>query len=121
MPDDNNKAKALHVYEDNTFPFIYDVRTTTLRECPDPGICDVNNFQPETKFAVELQVHSCSFKMKGKENNIGYSFKLIELYKLQKVKFLPPSTPEKRREEANEFIATLSRTKNTRSALNPLK
>ncbi len=119
MADDDSKAKALHVYEDNIFPFIYDVKNTTPGELPDPGLCDVSNFWPKTKVAVELQVHSRNFKMKGKEKNIRYSFKLIGFYKLQEVKVLPPSTSKKRRKEANEFIATPPRTKNTRSGLKP--
>ena len=121
MPDNDSKAKTVHMYENNIFPFIYDVKNTTPGEFPDPGLCDVSNFRPETKVAVELQVHSRNFKIKGKEKNIGYSFKLIGLYKLQEVKILPPSTPEKRRKEANEFIATPPRTKTTRSGLNPLE
>ncbi len=121
MADDDSKAKALHVYEDNIFPFIYDVKNTTPGEFPDPSLYDVSNFRPETKVTVELQVHSRNFKMKGIEKNIGYSFKLIELYKLQEVKILPLSTPEKRRKEANEFITTPPRTKNTQSGLNPLE
>lgn len=94
---------------------------TTPGQLPDPGLFDVGNFRSETKVAVELQIHSSNFKMRGQENNLGYSFKLIELYKLQEVKVLPPSTPEKRRKEANEFIATPPRTKHIRSALNPLE
>ena len=88
MPDDNSKAKVVHVYKDNIFPFIYNVKNTIPGKFPDPGLCDVSNFWPETKVAIELQVHSRNFKIKGKEKNIGYSFKLIGLYKLQKVKIL---------------------------------
>ncbi len=121
MADDNSKAKALHVYEDNIFPFIYDVKNTTLGKFPDPGLCDESNFWLETKSAVELQVHSRNFKIKRKEKNIRYSFKLIELYKLQEVKILPPLMSEKRRKEANKFIATPPRTKNTQSGLNLLE
>ncbi len=82
MADDDNKTKALHVLEDNIFPFIYNVKNTTPSEFLDPGFCDLSNFRSESKVAVELQVHSRNFKMKGKKKNIGYSFKLIELYKL---------------------------------------
>ena len=123
MSEDDNKAKAkaLSVYEDSTFLFIYDVRTTDPGKFPDPGVCDVSTFWPETKVAVELQIHSRNFKTRGQERNLGYSFKLIGLYKLQDVKILPPSTPEKREKEANKFIATPPRIKNTRSALNPLE
>ncbi|MCJ1348901.1 hypothetical protein MMC31_007134 [Peltigera leucophlebia] len=119
--DSKAKAKALSVYKDSIFPFMYDVRTTDPGKFSDPGLCDVSNFWPETKVAVELQIHSRNFKTKGQERNLGYSFKLIRLYKLQDVKILPPSTPEKRQKEANKFIATPPRTKNTRSALNPLE
>ncbi len=96
IADDDSKAKALHVYEDNIFTFIYDMKNNTPGKFPDSGLYNLSNFRPKTKVAVELQVHSCNFKMKGKEKNIRYSFKLIGFYKLQKVKILPPSTPEKR-------------------------
>ncbi len=121
MADDNSKVKVLHVYEDNIFPFMYDVKNTTPGEFPDPSLCDVSNFRPETKVIVELQVYSRNFKMKGKEKSIGYSFKLIRLYKLQEVKIFPLVTSEKRRKEANEFIAMPPKTKNTQSGLNPLE
>lgn len=54
MADDNSKAKALHVYKDNIFPFIYDVKKTTTGEFPDPGLFDMSSFWPKTKVAVEL-------------------------------------------------------------------
>ncbi len=121
MPDNNSKAKALNMYEDNIFPFMYDVKNTTPGKFPDFGLCDVKNFWPETKVAVELQVHSCNFKIKRKEKNIEYSFKFIGLYKLQEVKILLPSKSEKRRKEANKFIATPLRTKSIWSGLNLLE
>lgn len=71
MPDDDSKAKVLSVYVKNIFPFIYDVRTTDPGEFPDPGLSDVANIRPETKVAVELQVHSRNFKAKGQEINLG--------------------------------------------------
>lgn len=56
MPEDNSKAKAktLAVYKDSTFPFLYDVRTTDPGKFPNPSFCDVSNFWPKTKVAVEL-------------------------------------------------------------------
>ena len=63
--DSKAKAKALSVYEDSTFPFIYDVRTTDPGEFPDPGVSNVNTFRPETKVTVELQIHSRNFKTRG--------------------------------------------------------
>lgn len=71
MPDDDSKAKVLSVYVDNTFLFIYDVRTTNPGEFSDPGLCNVAKYRPETKVAVELQVHSRNFKAKGQERNLG--------------------------------------------------
>lgn len=97
---------------------MYDVKTTILGEFHDLGLCDRGNFWPETKVAIKLQVHSCNFKIKRKEKNIGYSFKLIGLYELQKVKIFPPLTPKKKQKEANKFIATSFKTKNTWSGLN---
>ncbi len=82
MADDKSKTKVLHMYEDNIFLFIYDVKNTTLGKFPNLGLCNMSNFWFETKVVIELQVHSRNFKIKGKEKNIGYSFKLIELYKL---------------------------------------
>lgn len=82
MSDDNSKAKALHVYKNNSFLFMYDMKNTTLGEFPYPSLCDVNRFRPKTKIVVELQVYPCNFKIKRKEKNIGYFFKLIGLYKL---------------------------------------
>lgn len=67
MLEDNSNAKdkALSVYEDSTFPFMYDVKTTDPGKFPNPGLCDVSNFWPESKVAVELQIHSRNFKTKG--------------------------------------------------------
>lgn len=113
MVDDNSKAKTLHMYEDNVFLFIYNVKNTTLSKIPDPGLCDISNFWPKTKVAIEQQVYSRNFKIKRMKKNIGYFFKLIRLYKLQKVMIFSPSTSEKRRKKSNEFINTLPRTKNT--------
>lgn len=123
MRENNSKTKtkALSAYKNRTFFFLYDVRTTDSGKFPDPGLCDVSNFRPETKVAVEYQIHSCNFKIKEQERNLGYSFKLTGLYKLQDIKILPTSIPEKRRKDANEFIATPPRTKNTRSVLNLLE
>lgn len=118
IPDDNSKAKALHVYKYNIFPFMYDVKNITPGEFFDSSLCDMSNFWLETKVAIELQVHSRNFKMKRKEKNIRYFFKLIGLYKLPKVNILLSSMPKKKRKEANKFLATSFRTKNTRSSLN---
>lgn len=112
-------------FEDSKFTFVYDVKNTAPGEFPDPGHFDVKGFRPDTKVTVEMQVHSRKFKPrggdKGGQGNLGYSFKPIGIYKLQDVKILPPSTPEKRRKEANEWIATPPRTKKTCAALNPLE
>ena len=121
IPNNERKAKTLCIYKDSIFSFIYDVKTTTPGEYPDPSICNVSKFWLKIKVAVELQIHSCNFKMKEKEKNIGYSFKLIGLYKLGKVKILPLSIPEKSWKDANKFIATSFRTENMQSALNLLE
>lgn len=121
MLDNNSKAKALHVYKYNIFSFLYDVKNTTPGKFLNLGLYDVNNFRPETKVAVKLQIYSYNFKMKRKEKNIGYSFKLTGFYKLQEIKILPLLTQEKRQKEANKFIATPPRTKSTQSGLNLLK
>lgn len=113
MPDNNSKAKVVYVYKNNIFLFIYNVKSTILGKFPDPGLCDISNFWPKTKVAVELQVHFCNFKMKKKEKNIRYFFKLIRLYKIQEVKILLLSRLKKRQKEANKFIAILPKTKNT--------
>lgn len=101
------------MYKDNIFLFIYDVKNTTSGKFLDPGLYDMNNFWPKIKVAIKLQVYSCNFKIKGKEKNIKYFFKLIGLYKLKEVKILLLLTPEKKQKEANKFIAIPSRTKNT--------
>lgn len=112
MPNDNSKAKVLHMYKNNIFPFIYDVKTTIPGEFLDLALCDISNFCLETKIAIKLQVYSRNFKMKGKEKNIRYCFNFIGLYKPQKVKILLPLISEKRQKEANKFIAIPPRTKN---------
>lgn len=85
MFDNNSKAQALHIYKDNTFPFIYDVKATILSEFLDLYICDMSNFRLETKIAVKLQVYAHKFKIKRREKNIGYFSKLISIYKLQEI------------------------------------
>lgn len=108
MPNDESKAKVVHVFKDSTFPFAYDVKDTTPGEFPDPGHVDVKKFRPDTKVAVEVQVHAQNFKSRGgdkgiqNQGNLGYSFRRVGIYKLQDIKVLPPSTPEKRRKEAEE-------------------
>lgn len=42
----------------------------------------MSNILLETKIAIEVQIYSHNFKIKGKEKNIGYIFKLIKFYKL---------------------------------------
>lgn len=95
MPDNNGKAKRLHMYKSKIFRFIYDVKNTSLGKSSNFCLYNMSNFWPKTKVTVELQVHSCKFKMKGKKKNIGYSFKLIRLYKLLEVKILLSSMLKK--------------------------
>lgn len=56
MADDDNKTKALYVYKDNIFSFIYNVKNITLSEFPNASLCDVSNFWPKTKVAIAKRV-----------------------------------------------------------------
>lgn len=53
IANDNNKAKILHIYKDNIFLFIYNMKNTTLGEISNSGLCDVSNFWPRTKIDIE--------------------------------------------------------------------
>lgn len=97
------------------------MKTINPGKFPNPGVSDVNNFWPVIKVVVELQIHFRNFKTKGQKKNLRYFFKLIGLYKLQDIKIFLPSILKKRQKEANKFIATPFRIKNTHSAMNPLK
>lgn len=119
--DDNSKAKVLHIYENKIFVFIYNMKNTTPSKFVDSGLCNVSNFWLKTKIAIELQIYSCNFKIKGKEQNIRYFFQFIGLYKLQKVKILLLSISKKKQKEVNKFIVMLFRIKNIQSDMNLLK
>lgn len=123
MLEDNSKAKAkaLSVYKDSSFFFIYDVKTINSGNFPNSNVYDKNIFRPKTTVAIELQIYFCNFKIKKQERNLRYFFKLIELYKLQNVKILLLLTLKIRQKEANKFIITSFRTKNICSTLNSLK
>lgn len=84
MLENNNKAKVkvLFVYKNSTFFFIYDIKTTNSGKFPNPDVCDMSIFWLKTKVAVELQIYSRNFKIRGQERNLRYFFKLIRLYKL---------------------------------------
>lgn len=97
------------------------MKNTTPSKFLDSDFCNVSNFWLKTKVAIELQIYSYNFKIKGKEQNIRYFFKFIGLYKLQKVKVLLLSISEKKQKEVNKFIVTLFRIKNTQSDMNLLK
>lgn len=122
MPNGNDKETVTSILEDKTFPFAYDVRTTPQGEFPDSGRIDIKAFKQDSKVAVEMQIHSRNFKTKATDGTgLGYLFRLVGVYKLEDVRLLPVSTPEKRRRGANEWIATPPRTKKTCAALNPLE
>lgn len=57
MTEEDRKKMVVSVCADGVFPFTYDVRNTppppAPGQVPDPGLCDINNFRPETKVAVE--------------------------------------------------------------------
>lgn len=59
------KDKALSVYKDGIFPFMYNVRTTDSGEFLDHSLCDVSIFRPETNVAIELQIDSRNFNTIG--------------------------------------------------------
>lgn len=65
MPDDDTKANILNGYEDNTFLFICNVRSTTPGKFPNLGTCNMSNFQPKIKIVVEVRVYAHNFKIKG--------------------------------------------------------
>ena len=94
---DNSKAKAkiLSVNKGNIFLLIHNVRISDQDKIPDFGIYNLSKFWPKTKVAIELQIHSCNFKRKGDERNLGYFSKLIEFYKFYNIKILPLLTPKK--------------------------
>lgn len=54
MTDDNSKVKILHVYKDNIFSFMYDVKNTIPDEFIYYGLYDGSNFEPKTKVAIKL-------------------------------------------------------------------
>ncbi len=54
MTDDNSKVKALHIYKDNIFSFMYDVKNTIPDKFIYCGLYNISNFWPETKVAVKL-------------------------------------------------------------------
>lgn len=119
--DNNSKAKVLYVYKNKIFPFIYDIKNTIPSKFLDSSLYNVSNFWLEIKVIIELQIHSCNFKIKGKKKNMRCFFKFIGFYKLQKVKILSLSMLEKKQKEINKFIATLFKTKNIQSVMNLLE
>lgn len=64
IPDNKSKAQTLHIYKNNIFSFIYNVKTTIQIEFSNPDISDISNFCAEIKVVVKLQVHSRNFKIK---------------------------------------------------------
>lgn len=48
------KAKALFVYQDSIFAFIYDVKIIDLGKLFNPGVCTLSNFWPEIKVGLKL-------------------------------------------------------------------
>ena len=122
MQDDSNKAAVMTILEDKTFLFVYDVRNTAPGKFPDPSQFDVSGFRQDNNVAVEMQIYFRKFKSKcGNGPGQGYSFRLVGIYKLEDVQLPPVSTPEKRCQGANEWIATPPRTKKTCAALSPLE
>lgn len=121
MINSKTKAKAVSVYENSIFFFLYNIKTIDPGKFPNPNLCNINNFWPKTKVAVKLQIYSYNFKIKRQKRNFGYFFKLIELYKLQDIKIFLLSILEKRPKEVNKFMITPLKTKNIHSALNLFK
>ncbi len=54
MLDNNSKAKVLHIYKNNIFLFIYDLKTTTQSKFSNFGLYNISNFWIETKVAIKL-------------------------------------------------------------------
>lgn len=51
------------MYKDNTFLYIYIVRTINPGQYPNPGKCDLSNIRLEMKLTVKLKIYSRKFKI----------------------------------------------------------
>lgn len=52
--ENKSKIKEVYIYRNNFFTFLYNIKTTNLREFPNLYICNVNNFCLKTKVTIKL-------------------------------------------------------------------
>ncbi len=86
MSNDECKANVDSLFYDDTYPFMYDVKTTEPGQFPDPGMFHVDNFQVCTSVFLDVRVQSWNFKPKGAHKvTCRYSFKPVGLYHIEDV------------------------------------
>lgn len=86
MPDNESKANVDSLLYNGTYLFTYDGKTIESEQFPDLEIFYVNNFQVYTSVAIEMQLQSWNFKLKG-ANKVThrYFFKLVCFYHIKNI------------------------------------
>lgn len=98
MPENDEKTVVHVFFQDKKLPFTNNVKDniTSPGEFLSPRY-DIDIFKLDIKFAVEMQVYMQDFKQKrDKANSFRYFFRLVGIYKLEDMKLLLMSTPEKK-------------------------
>lgn len=97
MTDNECKAYVNSLLCNRTYSFMYDIKTTELRQFLDPKMTYINNFQICTNIAIEIKLQSGNFKPKeASKVSHRYFFKRVGLYCIENIQVAQLSTLKKR-------------------------
>ena len=115
MSEDEEKTVIHALFQDNKFPFAYDMRDNVTNPSELSRLkYDLDAFKLDIKVVVAMQIHVKNFKYEGdKAGSFRFLFWVVEIYKIEAVKFLVVSTSEKRQKEEDKWLAIPPCTKKT--------